>query len=618
MNQNITHKKTAFISSAQNMQMIILALFSFVLAWYLSGGLKIDFSIPLTYDGDALSASSLIKRLIDGAWYFNNNTTGFPFGSDFRDYPGSDVGSFLILKLIGFLTKNYALTYNLYYLIGFPVTAVVSFFVLRKFSVSNSFSFVGALLFTFLPFHFLRLGHLFYTWYFVVPFFAWFSLRVFSNTPPFFSNTAKWKSKAGDILLLLVLSSFGVYYAFFGVLMLLATGVIASIQQTSKKNILSALLVMLVISAGVGANLIPNIVYKFNHGANHEAIQRNATEAEIYGLKAVQLLLPHSGHRLNTLNGMVAKYDKYFPLVNENTTASLGAVGSIGFLMLICSFFLGSIFLKKSTNESKNIFNLLALLVLFLFLFATIGGFSVLIALITPLIRAWNRVSVFIGFLSITASMMVIDQYCQQLKTRFASLLTMIFAMSLTLFGLWDQTSPPCTGCVLSAKQNFLSDREFVRHIEHIMPTGAAIYQLPYMPFPETPTLYELGDYGLFRGYLNSTHLNWSYGGIRGRSGDLFFRELFKQPIARQVEVIKRMGFDGIYIDRRGYEDHGAKLEAELSTITGQPPAIISTDNNLVFFAISSPNSPSVKLPEGLNADEIMQRSGFTHKETSP
>ncbi len=212
------NQRVRFITSWRDgLRVILLAVFSFLLAWYFSGGRAMDFSIPLTYGDDSLFTSWLIKRLIDGVWYFNNSASGFPFGSNFLDYPGSDAGSFFIFKLLGWITRNYATTLNLYYLLSFPVTAATSFYVLRKFSISNTFSLAGSILFTFLPFHFLRLPHLLYVWYFVVPLFALFSLKIFSNTPPFFGQSATCKSNVKDIFILLILSSFGVYYAFFGI-----------------------------------------------------------------------------------------------------------------------------------------------------------------------------------------------------------------------------------------------------------------------------------------------------------------------------------------------------------------------------------------------------------------
>jgi len=567
------------LGKKQNLVLMIgLGIFSFLLAWYISG-LKFDLNIPIIYGEDGLFGGWYIKRLIDGAWYFSNDYTGFPFGSDFYDYPSADFGNFFLLKLLGLITGNYAVTYNVYYLLGFPVTAIVSFWVLRQFQISTAFSLLGAVLFTFLPFHFLRIGHLFYTWYFVIPLFVYVGFKIFSDKPPFFDGRKSWLSKILLVFVLLIISSFGVYYAFFGVMIFMVSGFIAWRQQKSLKYIFSALIAIGIVGLGVGINVTPNLVYKFQHGANKEIAQRWPPESEHYGLKIIQLLLPHSAHRSDFLAKANKKYAAQFPLVNENASASLGVLGSVGFLMLIYVFFM-----RRENKEEDPHLYWLALMTIFLVLFATIGGFSAVFALlITPMIRAWNRMSVVIGFMSIAALMIVLDQY---MKKKYALRWMILLVIGLGLFGLWDQTPRSCETCLKERQQVFMNDQQFVEEIEKTVPANTAIYQLPYMAFPEVPPIHELHDYGLFKGYLHSQQLKWSYGGTKGREGDEFFKDLSTKPISAQVAIIKQLGFSGIYIDRRGYTDHAAAVEKELTQILGKPAAIVSADGNLSFFDI--------------------------------
>ncbi len=582
-----------------------LSFFSFLLAWYLSVGWQLDLRVPLAYGGDGSSVLWFAKRLMEGVWYFNNSATGFPFGSNFLDYPSADGGSFLLFKLLGWVTQDYIVTVNLYFLLSFPVTAAVSFFVLRKLSVSTLFSLVGALVFTFSPFHFLRIGHTFYTWYFVIPLFVWFAVRIFSSTPPFFKPATK-RSIYGDILLLFVLSSFGSYYALFGVFILCATGCIASIQRKHKKYFLSALLASLIVAVWVGVNVAPNVVYSFKHGVNEEVKHGSPVGSEIYGLKIVQLLLPRPGHRFEKFAQINQVYSQAFPLVTENALSSLGIVGSVGFLML-----LGLVIIQKGKSKPDDVLPLFGSLVLCMLLLSTIGGFAVIFALVvTPMIRAWNRISVFIGFISISALMLVIDQYFNQHRTRFARYFMLMAAIGIALFSLWDQTTPPCRTCLSERQKEFTSDREFVHRIEQMLPAGSAVYQLPYMRFPEATPIYDLVDYSLLKGYLNATHLKWSYGGMKGREGDLFFRTLSTQSMLKQIEVIKRIGFGGIYIDRFGYQDRAAALEKELTQITKEVP-IVSADKRLSFFTLVSAEHPAIQLPSGLTADQIMVLANF-------
>src|SRR5690606_33675572 len=112
--------------------------------------------------------------------------------------------------------------------------------------------------------------------------------------------------------------------------------------------------------------------------------------------------------------------------------------------------------------------------------------------------------------------------------------------------------------------------------------------------FPESPPLHQLGDTTLSLGFLHSDALRWSWGGMKGRAGDLFYRALATQPLTRQLDVIGRLGFDGVYIDRRGYADRAQALERELQALLGATATLQSDDGNVVFYRIE----PRAQKPE--------------------
>lgn len=589
---------------------ISLALFSLILSIYVMEGWHFDLSTPFSYNSDGLLNSWLIKRLIDGTWYLSNGYSGFPFGSDFYDFPISDTGNLLILKALGIIFGDYAHALNLYFLLGFPVTAIASYFVIRSFSASRALSIGGAIVFTFIPFHFLRLGHLFYTWYFVVPLFAWYSLRISAGTPLFFNSLETRNSKAVTALILIGMSCFGVYYAFFGVVMFFAAGCIGSLQQKSKKHLFSALIATSIVTVGVVANIAPNYLYRFEHGANPEVAQRAPAHSEILGLKITQLLLPRPGHRSEMLAEVTRKYSGHFPLVNENSFASLGLIGSFGFMLLLGVLLLNGS--QKPENHNAFVLNTLARITLLLVLTATIGGFSSIFSmLITPEMRAWNRISIFIGFTSIVTFILIADNCINKIRHyRYMLPIKLTTVAVLVLIAIWDQTTPACSECRVTTKLEFKNDDDFVKKIEAIVPKSSGIYQLPYFPFPETPPLHNLTEYSHFRGYLHSTDLKWSYGGMKGREGDLYFRELAEQPLTKQLDVIERLNFGGVYIDRRGYEDRGKAIENEFSILLNGTQPIVSSDKQLLFFPIPAKYSAHT-LPEGLSPVQIMERANF-------
>ncbi|PPK45297.1 hypothetical protein B0G57_1053 [Trinickia symbiotica] len=97
---------------------------------------------------------------------------------------------------------------------------------------------------------------------------------------------------------------------------------------------------------------------------------------------------------------------------------------------------------------------------------------------------------------------------------------------------------------------------------------------------------------------------------MKGRRGDRFFHALAEEPIELQIDVIRRIGFRAIYIDRQGYADNGAAIEARLTRDLGEPPVLISNNGNQVLFDLR-PLSTATPLPAGLRPDQIMERAQF-------
>ncbi|HUF80600.1 MAG TPA: sugar translocase, partial [Burkholderiales bacterium] len=136
----------------------------------------------------------------------------------------------------------------------------------------------------------------------------------------------------------------------------------------------------------------------------------------------------------------------------------------------------------------------------------------------------------------------------------------------------------------------FEADRRFVREVEGLLPRGALVYQLPYHPYPEAGPRHALKDYGLFRGYLHSESLRWSYGSMKGREADAWLRSIAALPLDRHLGAVAGKGYEAVYVDRRGFADRGAQLESGLKSVLG-PPAVVSADGHLAVYRIDAAKS---------------------------
>ncbi|MBA3536877.1 MAG: sugar translocase [Tatlockia sp.] len=550
-----------------------------------------------------------IQRLIEG-WLFDNPRSGYPFGSNFLDYAHSDNGNLLILKLFGMLTGTFYGALNLYLLTGFSVVFIASFLVFKAFSFRSIYAFVAAMLFTFAPFHLWRLfGHIYYTWYFVVPIYFLYGWKIFFNDPSIWplSNLRKILLLFGTLILL---SSFGVYYAFFGVITFVVCGIAAALRQKQIQGFFVSLILSGMLIFGVGLNVLPNLIYKHANGSNPESTIRNPKETEIYSLKLAPLFFPVWNHRIQKLRRPIDKYLIYFD-VSEATFSSLGLIASLGFITLgFCIFFAA---LGKHIDIRLG---LLSILVLSFILISTVGGLNVFFALyISPLIRGWNRISIFISFASFTALFLVLQE-SKQMKALYEKNKLIFYSIPLIILGigLLDQTPTTLTPETTLSQNFFNEDREFISKIESLLPTGSAIYQLPYMGFPEYGPYEQLPDYELTRGFINSKNLRWSHAGIKGREGDFFYRYLSKEPLAKQLDVIKRLGFSGIYIDRRGFSDNAGNLINQLSNL-GYHPTLVRKDKQIVFYRIKPSTSVVVST---LSPRQIMEQAGYFTSANGP
>ncbi|MDN7181211.1 sugar translocase [Caballeronia sp. SEWSISQ10-4 2] len=582
-----------------------LSIVAIFIGWSLVGGRHFDINVPFLYSGDGLLVLTLTKRVIENPWVFNSNLMGAPFGSSIYDYPIPDSGSLLVLKALGVTLGSAAAAFNVYYMLSFALNAVVAYVTLCAMRLSQLLSFAGGLVFTLLPFHFLRAGygHLFYTWYFAAPAFTWLALRTYRGALDFFDHRTM-ASQGRDVLVLLALSCFGVYFAFFGVIAILSAGAMRFSRLGSLRSFRGAAVAAAIVVAGVAANVAPTVIYRMQHGANAETAQRSPVESEIYGLKIAQLLLPRPDHRFSPFARLNTKYSSTFPLVTENLTASLGIIGSVGFLALLMA-----LFARTKTLDER--FLILSVLTLVFVLVCSIGGFSALFALlVSPLIRAWNRASVFIAFFSVAASLMLIERAMARIKrTRTLNYATLASAIGLCVFAVWDQTTSACLPCLESSQASYRSDSVFVTSIERIVGKRGNIYQLPYVAFPEVPPVNGLQTYDQARGFLQSKTLGWSFGAIKGRQADIFFRALASEPLARQLEVTRRLGFAGVWIDRRGYQDAGRAIEADWSRALNGQVALVSPDGNQIFFNLIRPGEKTIAPSTSHSAQEIMRLS---------
>ena len=585
--ENITNKLKKIISC---LFPIVLTLG--IVAWLF--GLDINsLNVPFEYRSDSLFSAAFIKGILENGWFLHNPSLGQPTGLYLYDWFSADTLFVLMIKGFGLFSSNWAWVMNVFYLSTFALATLTSYLVLRHLKVAFPLSCTFSILFSLLPYHFARgESHLFLSGYFMIPLITLVLLYLSSGqldlkAPPA-SSTSIPPSNKGKLLasfLIVILTAMtGVYYAFFTCLFLAIAALIAISRDRTRlsSHLASAGVLIFTILLTVVIQVLPNLVYQMQHGRNTLNPERHASQAESLGLKLDQLVLPVTGHRVPFLASMKDRYNQNFPLVNENDSASLGIIASFGLLLLLFWLFFRPNVHQPKTHDHDYL-SALAVLGGAAVLVGTIGGLGALIAMIiNPMIRSYNRISIFIGFFALATLALLLQQLFNRLASwKWQRVLVISLSACLMVIGILDQT-------VASRSTNqsrFKSDQTYFSSLEATIPAGSAIFQLPYVFFPESPPLYDLASYDLLRPYLHTDKLTWSFGAMQGREADEWQQSLTKLPVQDLFLQIRDNGFTGILIDRAGFADRAVKLEAELKTLVFSTP-LVSDDQRYAFYSI--------------------------------
>jgi phosphoglycerol transferase len=587
---------------------------------------RADFHVPLHYNGDALIHTMFIQTIVDHGWYWQNPRLGAPGGLEMYDVPAVDNSAAVILALIGFFTKDPFLILNIFYLLTFPLVTISALYVFRQLNLSYATSLFGSLVYTFSPYHFMRgESHLFLSAYYFIPLVVlvliWVASDQLTGAGGRLGLAVRSPKFILSIVICVLVGSNGIYYPFFACFLLLIAGLSAAVVKRSLKPFGAAVLLIAVTFGVVLVNFAPTIIYTYKHGPTGVEA-RSLAGPEIYSLKISQLLLPITEHRVGALNRLKNLYNRNTNVTESDATA-LGLLGSVGFLVL-----LAQLFLRRS--ERNALLADLSILNIFAILLATIGGLGSLFALfVSPAIRSYNRISVFISFFSLLVVVLGLEWfYRNRVKTGAARIVFYIGLGVLLIAAALDQTSRVYVPQYAEIKSEFKSDEDFVRAIDSSLPDGALVFQLPYVPFPENPPVNKMVDYDHLRGYLHSPDLHWSYGTMKNRPGDLWLKQIAALPVDQLVQSLAFAGFNGIYLDRNGYNaGDAAALEALLREVLQTGP-IESENRRLVFFNTTDYNA---RLRQRYSESEWQQkheltlhplmlnwRGGFSDLESSP
>lgn len=535
---------------------VVAALFALAVGACVFLSWPLDLHTPIVTGGDATSAQYIIKSILEHGSYTRNPDVGAPFGATMYDYPIPEPTHHALIRLLGLFSKDPFLAFNLFYLLGFAAAAFTACWALRRSGIGRWPAIAGAIAFALLPYHFLRLGHVFLASYAAIPVFARYTLQLATYRAPHVPGTVR--IGVLPLLAIAVAAGTGVYYAWFGLLFIAFAAALGAAKSGLWQPLRVGTAFAATIVAVIALSLVPNALYHASEGANAAVAARRAFESEMYGLRITQLLFPTPGHRIAALDAFMGAYKQSLQYVNENSAAALGVIGAIGFIIALAALFFGDA-RKHAALWATGAACTAGVL------YATIGGFGAIISrLFTPELRGLNRISVFIGFFALYALLAAFEAATRG-RRRWP--VDISFAAVVVAVACFDQI--PAKGIAHQSARVIAPRKALYARIRAALPDGARVFELPYTYFPESP--HRVGSYNLLEPYLFTQGLEWSFGDMHGRPADVWNGQVAALDGEDLPGALALAGFAAIYVDRHGYADGGAAVERGLRARFGAP-----------------------------------------------
>jgi len=515
---------------------------------------------PLTYfstpkEGDVIGLLAAVRTARDGhlsLFQFTNiPELGAPHIANWDDFPLTEKP---LLCLMGLLARAIGLfaAANVAVLLGQVLAALSFYAACRLLSCSWVWSFAGALVFALSRYAFAHgLYHITvaYDWH-----------------VPLCLVVCEWLMRGEGIKLgerrfgfaLIVAFVTGVQNVYY-TCMFLQFVFFGGLLQGWRRGWRQALPAAAIIGASAAAFLLMNlntIFYHLVHGGNSGAVVRDYRWLEVYGLKLVDLVVPPPNHAFPPF----AAWGSHHLTEVLLSPGELPPSAYLGLLGLGALAWLVIVSWQRAANRSM--LPLEALLILWIILFATVGGINgVMGTLGFQMFRATTRYSIFIFCIVLMhavrrLSLVAPAEGSKDGKKPWVHGL----ALLVVLIAWWDQTPPMVSDQDWKGiAGEVASDHHFTENMEQRLFPGAMVFQFPVMDFPESPAP-GVGAYEHLRPYLYSHDLRFSFGTDKGRPGEEWQHQLDKVPLGDMVAQLESDGFAAVYVNRNGFSDGGAGL----------------------------------------------------------
>jgi len=538
---------------------------------------------PLRFGGDSLVYLAQIKATIENGWWWFNPAIGAPQGFEALLFPSNSNVDQALVWILRWFSRDAMAVANATWMLLVGLSAVTAFWSLRSLAVSRAVAASCGVLFALTPYALYRnIEHLALVTYLVPPVSA---LGLHLATAD--AKGLRWRQCRGLVAGAILLGFNYIYYAFFGCFVLLVSVLIGWASSRRLAVVRHGAIILLIVISCTALNLAPSFAAYRRLGVPITVAVKVPAESEQYGLKIRHLVSPVFHHPLPLFARWAQReLDASFPLDTENTTTRLGMVAAVGFLSALALVILR----VPADTRTPTAFSIASgQLIVALLLLGTIGGFGSLFSLlITPDIRAWNRICPFIAFMSLIPVAYLFDR----LRDRFR--FAVVLLVPVLVFGVWDQ-SGALDSLIVARKSNadeFAAVKTLVDRLAAVLPQRSAILQLPFVLYLRETGLVRMPPYDHFKPYLASANtLRWSYPAMTNAQvkWQQAATTLSTEDLAAAAAAD---GFSAVLVDTAAYSDAGQEILSRLAAAGGR--SILEQGRYRAFSLIDVPRGPGV------------------------
>ncbi|GFH91375.1 hypothetical protein IMSAGC002_02631 [Lachnospiraceae bacterium] len=562
-----------------------IGLFSIIVIVFLILYRHVDLNEPLGR-GDSTVGYAMIKSMINTGTWMKDDLLGNGTFNMYEHNTGNML-DFAIIWILCLVSENVYTVANLYYFLTFVLAAFTCYFVLEKLTGHVFISIIFSVLFAFTPYAQLRsidIGHMIWLGcFYIVPLSVYVCLVLLKDT--------ELKHIKFCVFMTFFIGLSNIYYIFFFGILVFSVCLRCWLRNRKKDTIKKYIGLPSLLILSTAINMSPSLLFYLNSEPNPSAgvFNRMPQNAEVYGLKLLNLLLPRLNHRWDFLSRIHSDYMSLTATEMETEIASLGIIGAVGFLILLLVFF----FHIKSNNrfiEDLAYLNICTIII------GIMGGGGCILAYLIPMIRSYARISIFIAFFSIA----LLALLCMELYKKLSKKGRLFGGIALTCLlgiGLWDQTET----YPAERQQELIAENSiYIEFLDRILDgeEGNKIYE-----YPGESLLGGWGNEYLQWYILDDSKTAWNSGGMLGRKEGYWMNRMEKQKPADFLKQLKLDGFSGILFDyTKCVSVYGVEWTDEIIKgiveLTGEK-ILYSVDNRFQYIDLKNDYFYSLQVEQG-------------------